>query len=469
MDKILFENFPGPAAYLTIEGEILRVNDRLCTLWGAGRKDIIGRNLREFLAGGIFDSRVLETQRVGRYVYRYGEKEYDVLFIVVMDQVVQGNVTIYGLPLVKHNSSDLIEHLEVTKNLMDLLLHADVGILVVDERGLFVLLNKVAEQVLGLKAYDVIGLPIDSQIRDHRPIVLTAIEQKKILKELRARKNGEALCYFDITAVPLLNGSQVVGGLAFVTDITEKIILEKKLIDADRMTLVGEMAARIMHDIRNPLQVVKSSMEILNLWNNKGPMDSLRVRTVLDNVESAVNSVIELMNDMLQFSKPSTDAKEMINLQEMLTKMALMLDSSFRKCRIAFDLEVMTKCEIYGNHKLLHQAFLNIVQNAIEVLEDFEGERRLVIRSTEVGDTVYLEIFNTGPIIEEGIIDRIFDTFFSTKGTRGTGLGLAIAKDVVERAHGGKITCVSSVKNNGTSFLMELPKYFKDETTSLMT
>ena len=456
MDEVLFDTFPGPAAYVAKNGQILRVNDRVCNIWGLGRKDITGHYLQEFLGLdahlGAFQS---DKPRFGRHMYQYGAKNYEFLYLIIPDSENMDNVGLFCLQIAGFRGSELMEHLEITKNLVDMLLHAEIGILVVDELGHCVLLNSLVADILGVPVEEAIGRATFE--RGYRPLVLDALEQQRILKEVCPRKKGGEVHYFDVTAVPLMDGSKVVGGLSFVTDVTEKVSLEKKLIDADRMGLVGEMAARIMHDIRNPLQVVKSSVQILQLWNTKGTMDSLKVQGILENVDSAVNSMIEMMNDMLQFSKPSSDEQELLDLRDLLLKMALMLDSTFTKSHIDFALLAGQQCLIIGNQKLLHQAFLNILQNAIEVLEDFAGERRLMINCQKFDEYVRLEFFNTGPLIEEGIIDRIFDTFFSTKGKRGTGLGLSIAKEVVESGHGGRITCISNEKNQGTSFVLEFP------------
>lgn len=464
MDREWFESFPGPVVLVDSEGGIEEVNDWACKYWGLSREELMTRNITEIIGTDDFQ----EVARTGeayikRHTYQWDGKDCEVISIAISDPQQKGNVILASVKMPEEQG--LLEQLEATKIFVDHFLHAKIGLVVVDENGHYLHANDIILEIINATREEAVGRVVTLIRTQYRPLVLEAMVKKTVLKEVRALTFGERQRYFDITSIPIIRGERVIGGLSFVMDVTDKVNLEKKLIDSERMSLVGEMAARIMHDIRNPLQVVKSSVQIMGMWNEKGTLDYDKMRVMLSNVDVAVNSVIELINDLLQFSKPSTDKMEVVNLKDVLERMAAMMSSTFNKYQIDCTLDVADDCGIWGNRKLIRQAVLNIIQNAIEVLQDYSGVRRLVIRCCDGADKVFLEIYNAGPVIDEKIISKIFDTFFSTKGTKGTGLGLSITKEIVETLK-GKITCVSSIENKGTSFLMEFPRIVDENKAS---
>lgn len=280
----------------------------------------------------------------------------------------------------------------------------------------------------------------------YQTLTYKAMEEKRLLNETRELPIGERKLHVNVTSVPFIKDDKVIGAITFAQDVTERITLEKKLIEADRMTLVGEMATRIMHDIRNPLQIINSSIQMIERWNQS--IGDQRIEEKVGLIKSATNDVIDLMNNMLQFCKPETIRMEVVNLHDLIASIGALFSSAFLSKQITYNFEVDSNLIIFGDYKLLKQVLMNIVQNAIDVLRENPGERRLEI----FGDKNRIRIFNTGPIIPTHTQERIFDIFFSTKGAEGTGLGLAICKEIVEKVHGGKIWCISNEALGGTAF-----------------
>lgn len=462
MDRDLFEHFPGPVLLVEADGTIIEANEWACNIWDLGLSELIGRNVTKLIGVDVF-KRVLET---GDVTFQRGKTKWNGkkrgIFCIATPAPDESNRVVLAIMKGKNDDGDVIlEQLETTKAFIEHFQHAKIGLLVVNERGHFLHANDVILELVGMPGHEAIGRIAGFAIPGYKMLVFDAMSKKEVLKEVRHVTFGERKRSLDVTAIPIMKGERVVGGLSIVCDVTDKVNMEKKLIDSERMFLVGEMAARIMHDIRNPLQIVKSSVQMVGMWNEKDAMDRDKTRAMLANIDTAVNSVIEMVNDLLQFSKPVTEKMELVSLRELLEKLAWMLSSSFSKYQVDFELDASEPSMVWGNRKLIRQAVWNIVQNALEVLQDYNGKRRLAIRVCEGADKVFVEIYNAGPAIEEKIIPRIFDTFFSTKGTKGTGLGLSITKEIVE-SHGGRISCVSSVENKGTSFLIEFPKAIVD-------
>ncbi|MCG8641537.1 MAG: HAMP domain-containing histidine kinase, partial [Desulfobacterales bacterium] len=197
--------------------------------------------------------------------------------------------------------------------------------------------------------------------------------------------------------------------------------------------------------------------QLLSLWSKKEDLEKVKLQSMLNHIDTAVNNVLDLMNDILQFSKPETVKKENVDLHKLISDLLNLLSSSLDKHHIQYQVE-MPEWTILGDSKLIQQALLNIVQNAIEAFYEFADERKIEFRGQENNSTRCLEIYNNGPLIQQDNLDKVFDTFFSTKGSNGTGLGLSITREIIEKIHGGRISCISDEKNKGTSFIIEFPR-----------
>ncbi len=453
----LLTAFPQLAILIDTTGIVLDINQWTIKFIGLRKNNIIGKKLIEILdIANCKFKKILESKEIFfdtcSCVQIGNQTEF--LYYVLPDVLNWNRVLILGINLASFLPTGTVGFNRSIKMLFDEFSHAGVGLMLVDKEGELVYANNLVMKYLGFTKEQselvVMGRP---------PLVLKALEQKQVIREICEYIIDDEKMYVDVTAIPLLRDGEVIGGISLGTDETERILLEKKLIDSERMFLIGEMAARIMHDVRNPLQIIKSSVQMINIWKERGNLDSERIDALLNNIDVAVNNVLDLMNDILQFSKPEKVKMVNISIPDLMEHMVELLKSSFDKFEIGFQMQLCDCQKIVGDSKLIRQAFLNIIQNAMEVLQKFSGIRRFEIRSYKNADNVIFELFNTGPLIPEEIQDKIFETFFTTKGTSGTGLGLTITKEIIEKIHGGRLWCVSSIENEGTSFFIELPLY----------
>lgn len=363
-------------------------------------------------------------------------------------------ICLVGVKTKSETEKDFTVNTEIIHNIFDQFKHANVSLELVDRAGRTIYQNEVVKQSLNSLQTD-----DDAKIAGQLNQSLSdlVLEKRGIIKEVREYDSDHGKLYYDLTGIPLEKNEELFGCMTIGVEITKRAELEKKLIDSERMFLIGEMATRIMHDIRNPLQIIKSSIQLLSLWSKKENLEKVKLQSMLNHIDMAVNNVLDLMNDILQFSKPETVKKEYVDLQELISNVLGLISSSLDKHKIQYQVE-MGEWTILGDSKLIQQALLNIVQNAIEAFYDFADERKLEFRGLENNSVRYLEIYNNGPLIQRDNLDRVFDTFFSTKGSKGTGLGLSITREIIEKIHGGRISCISDEKNGGTSFIIEFPQ-----------
>jgi signal transduction histidine kinase len=168
----------------------------------------------------------------------------------------------------------------------------------------------------------------------------------------------------------------------------------------------------------------------------------------------------DLLKKMLSFSKPDEEAKQLVDLNVILDEILLLVRKQLHEngIRISTSLEAGLG-KVYASKNQLRQVFLNMISNARDAMP--EGGT-LTIKTMSGRDNILIEIIDTGIGIREEHIDKIFDTFFTTKeATKGVGLGLSVCYGFIKE-HGGDIK-VSSKKDEGTAFTIILPKYLDQQ------
>lgn len=211
---------------------------------------------------------------------------------------------------------------------------------------------------------------------------------------------------------------------------------------AERLRAMGELSARVAHDLRNPLGIIKNSIELIEMSSDSNTNEKLKKR--INMIKKAANRMSRQINDVLDFVRTRPLQLEKKSLRSIL-------DSSIKS--LIYEAVKITQptndVQIICDNKQLEIVFSNILTNAIQAMED---SGKIEVRIIENDKDVIIEIEDSGPGIPEDKIEQIFDPLFTTKPS-GTGLGLVSCKNIVEQ-HKGKIT----VRNNPTVFEIKLPK-----------
>jgi two-component system, NtrC family, sensor kinase len=261
---------------------------------------------------------------------------------------------------------------------------------------------------------------------------------------------GRALIV-NLSTVPLLGkDDQVIGRLLIMTDLTDRVELEDQLVQAEKLSSIGVLAAGVAHEVNTPLSVITSQLQMLIRQLPSGDPHS----PVLERVVKQGFRASEIINNLLKFSRVSGSERVELELNktvhETLSLVAPVLRSAGINVRTDLDAELPT---IYGNAGKLQQVFMNLIMNARDAMP-YGGD--LTVATSSVDSTVRIEISDNGVGISPENLRKIFDPFFTTKATnRGTGLGLAVSYGII-REHSGKIYVDSSV-GRGASFRLEFP------------
>jgi len=269
----------------------------------------------------------------------------------------------------------------------------------------------------------------------------------------------------EVSRVPLHDASgQVVGLLCAAEDVTEKNNLERQLLQSQKMEAIGTLAGGIAHDFNNILTSIINSAELALMDapdNTEMTQDLLRVL-------KAGQRGSQLVRQILAFSRPSQAGFQYVNVAEVARETLSLLSASLpRNISVRNDIRLDPALAL-ADPIQLHQVFLNLCTNAFQAMRETGGDLLLTLDAEDLdaqaaeglslspGSYLRLCIIDTGPGIEQEILDKIFDPFFTTKGkAEGTGLGLAVVHGIV-KAHKGAVA-VSSIPWERTSFDIYLP------------
>ncbi|PIE21024.1 MAG: hypothetical protein CSA66_00180 [Proteobacteria bacterium] len=264
--------------------------------------------------------------------------------------------------------------------------------------------------------------------------------------ELRNRSKRGDLYWVDTTIVPLFDDDDKPRRyLAIRTDITERKRVEALLRQKETMAQLGQMAAVIAHEVKNPLAGISGAIQVIA---RRMPQDSPDIR-VLEEIRARVGALNESLTALLSFARPPVPKPRPVNTHEVVLKSAMVIANEPRYEAVELELTGRDRT-IVADPDLLGQAVLNLVINAAQAI-DCHG--RVSVEVGDDGEDVTITVSDEGPGLPAG--DEIFQPFFTTK-VNGTGLGLAVVRQTAQ-AHGGSVEA-SAGEGGGARLTIRLPK-----------
>jgi two-component system, NtrC family, sensor kinase len=245
------------------------------------------------------------------------------------------------------------------------------------------------------------------------------------------------------------NGARL-GRLILLDDITQRIRLEEQMVQTEKLTSLGLLAAGVAHEVNTPLAVISNYIQMLA---KQIPADDPRQKTI-ERIVKQTFRASEIVNNLLNFSR--TGAAELIelDLNSVLEETLTLVQHPFRTAQVNVIKNYTDRLPlVLGSTTRLQQVFLNLFMNARDAMP---GGGMLEVRTGAHNGSVEVEVTDTGSGIPSEHLHRIFDPFFTTKATgRGTGLGLSVSYGIIKE-HAGKVD-VRSTPGKGTSFRLEFP------------
>ncbi|MFZ0389252.1 MAG: PAS domain S-box protein [Calditrichia bacterium] len=222
-----------------------------------------------------------------------------------------------------------------------------------------------------------------------------------------------------------------------------------RLVKAERLAVIGEMSAKVAHEIRNPLVSIGGFARLLQ---RKLP-DNSDLKKYTEVISNQVGNLESILSNIMDMARPRLPSMRNTDIHQIIEHILFLMKDVIekRKVQVFRQFECMNG-EVYGDEKLLHQALLNLLKNALEAMPD-NGE--LKVHTQCEPQYVSVELQDSGYGIPQEILDRVYEPFFTTKAD-GTGLGLAIVKQIMQD-HNGEIM-IESTPENGTVVRLLIPR-----------
>jgi len=340
------------------------------------------------------------------------------------------------------------------------------GVLAITRDGRVAAVNDLAYRVLGLSQRPGdIGRPFVEMLHDVPEVsrvLHQAFESDDLPNraEMRLRKTGRAIGY-TLSRIHDDNG-QLVGATLFFKDLTRVEQMEERERLRDRLMALGEMAAAIAHEVKNPLASIEVMAGVLKRQLSEQPEALETLNDIIKEAKMANAIVVEV----LEFVRPIQLQVDRMSVEEVIKDAITLAEGKQRRGAVSIDLDIADDVpELLADPHQLRQLFSNLIGNAFEALG---GEGHVEIRATllpgedeqpvpgvdPMPPQVLIEVKDSGPGISPDDLERIFGPFFTTK-PQGTGLGLAIVRKVVD-AHDGRIDAISA-RGRGATFKVTLP------------
>ena len=351
------------------------------------------------------------------------------------------------------------------QNLNELIVNnITTGLVVVSRTGFVQFFNPPSSKILGADNFQ--QVKVQEILPELEWPWTSLIEDESIpfeRREVRINRDGGVLKILEIVVARFKDADgKLKGWLLLFDDRTDQKLLEETLRQQEKMAAVGQLAAGIAHEIRNPLASISGSVQLMmgNPQNhNEEDMKLMRI------VDKEINRLNGLISEFLDYVRPEKKVTVAVNLNTVIREVveSLQFNPKLRK-DVEQKLELKAQCSILGNRDKLKQALLNLVINAYQAMEKTD-KPVLDIETHDQQDVVVLIIRDNGCGIKAENVHRIFEPFHTTK-PQGTGLGLAVTHKILQ-AHEARVF-VDSVEGEGTKFLVEFPAHRDVHTEDLI-
>lgn len=329
------------------------------------------------------------------------------------------------------------------------------GFLIADLDGTVTLLNKAAERILNISERDAVGQPVQEILR------VASGEECPVITALKSERDFTRYEYIGLvfpSSAKLLGLStsrifdwrrRMTGIIASFSDLTELEQMREEVKKNDRLSVTGELAAGLAHEIRNPVAAIRGAVDEL-IGSLDKPALATKLATIAMRESDQLNAIV---SDFLDFARKPKVRREMFDVCGLAREV---MDVTQHKHSGAAKLQIRGQfpgqtCPVSGDRTQIRQVFINLAKNGIEAMNE---EGTLHIAVVPAGSYVEVRFDDEGPGIDPDKVARIFEPFYTTK-EHGVGMGLAICMRIVT-AHDGTIRAASR-QGGGASMSVRLP------------
>jgi len=336
------------------------------------------------------------------------------------------------------------------------------AIITINEDGIIESVNSAVERLFGFTQEELMGNSINMLMpepydKEHDGFIRRYLQsgEKRIIgigrEVVGKRKDGTVFPITLSVSEFFLGDRRMFTGI--IHDISEQKELQEKILQSERLAIIGKMAAKVAHEVRNPLSSISLNAELLeDEIDHIDTMNKDEVRALLKSMIREIDRVTSLTDEYLQFSRLPETHLEKGDICELIEDLVSSLHVELEQRRVQLRYEgLKERIKLKFDRVQMRRVLVNLIRNAFEAMP--KGGK-LLLRTDVTDGMLNIYVEDTGTGIPEDMVGSIFDPFFTTKDF-GTGLGLAISQQIILE-HDGRITC-DSVVGKGTTFRIELP------------
>lgn len=335
----------------------------------------------------------------------------------------------------------------LTGNILE---HMNDAVVTIDHVMRVTIFNREAESLFGIESPKVIGNTIDQLPENIRSCLVSIIEHTEgdFERTILCAHNDERIVSISASTTTNERG-EIETRTMVIKDLTEAKRLEKEIQRKEKMTAMGELAAGVAHEIRNPLNAISMIAQRYEkeFTPKKGIKEYLELTGVLKKESTHINGIIQ---QFLKFARPKLIQKEIVDSTIFINHVATLFQSQTKAKKIDFTFH-SDNVALNIDFQQMTQAVLNLLQNALDATPE-KGSIALHLKLKN--NELVIEISDTGSGVPQALQDKIFNLYFTTKST-GTGLGLSITQQIVSQHNGSLFARNNQPK--GSIFTIALP------------
>lgn len=397
---------------------------------------------------------------IAHKTWRKGKRTIDFKISPLLDadkNTIGVNVLVHDVTQREKEKRALVQYERFISNILE---DAAEAIFVLDKNNCVTLWNKHAAKMYGYKAEEIIGKPISLIVPENHKSqeeierINRLVKEKGFMRDYEAervtRDGRKLLLKITRTAIKNEKG-EYLGSSVIARDITETRRLEQQLIQSEKLSAVGQLAAGIAHEVGSPLTAISSLAQLLyDQSKDASTQDKLKL------IREQIDRIARIVRELVNFSKPITTTIGNVSVNTVIeeAKQIVKYDKRLKFNKITTELFPALPAIKISFDQLL-QVLVNILLNAGDAME---GQKNgiITINSRLVGEKIIITIMDNGVGIEAENLDKIFEPFFTTKKPgKGTGLGLWVCYNIVKGFSGDML--VESEPGKGTAFHIVLP------------
>jgi PAS domain S-box-containing protein len=479
---LLIDTANAPIFGIDADGNVNEWNKKSAKITGFNSDEVLGKNLvAEFISEDYRESvndvlqKALKGDETSNYELPLYTKDNN-LVMVLLNATTRRNAKGYivGVVGVGQDITELdgyrSEMKRVAEDLTLLIDTANAPIFGIDADGNVNEWNKKSAKITGFNSDEVLGKNLVAEFisEDYRESVNDVLQ--KALKgdetsnyefPLYTKDNNLVMVLLNATTRRNAKGD-VVGVVGVGQDITDRKIAEAQVIQASKLATLGEMATSVAHELNQPLHVIRlsSGNVIKKLQNNTADIKPEYLTQKFERIMQQTERASAIIDHMRMFGRKASEEAYAVDPCMALKSAVSLISEQLRLTEIDIKVSTPNRCPFVLGHQVqLEQVLLNLLTNAQDAIKSIKDCARKIIKITVINDetNIRITVENTGPKIQEAIIERIFEPFYTTKEIgKGTGLGLSVSYGII-RDMKGEISVKNT--NSGVRFIVVLPIY----------